>query len=123
MKKKTNSQSAFFNLRVLIGLVVFLSGVFLALLGFGAFSNVFGQSKISAARPAGKSSTGASFSHSTGRGETQLSPADKDGRFVYLIEFAEKGLLRRQTLARGERFNPNTPQAQTQRGRIIMCRR
>src|SRR2546430_8546763 len=38
MKKKSASQSAFFNLRVLIGLFVVLAGVFLALLGFGAFS-------------------------------------------------------------------------------------
>src|SRR5947199_7476655 len=38
MKKKSTSQSAFFNLRVLIGLFVVLAGVFLALVGFGAFS-------------------------------------------------------------------------------------
>ncbi len=31
MKKKSTSQSAFFNVRVLIGLFVFLAGVFLAL--------------------------------------------------------------------------------------------
>src|SRR5439155_399175 len=38
MKKKSASQSAFFNLRVLIGLFIVLAGVLLALLGFGAFS-------------------------------------------------------------------------------------
>src|SRR5207249_12039753 len=38
MKKKSTSQSAFFNLRVLIGLFVVLAGVFLALAGFRAFS-------------------------------------------------------------------------------------
>src|SRR5216683_4618980 len=48
MKKKSASQSAparrslseggFFNLRLLIGLLVVLAGVFLALVGFGAFS-------------------------------------------------------------------------------------
>src|SRR5438874_4060603 len=38
MKKKKSSQSAFFNLRVLIGLFIVLAGVFLALLGFAAFS-------------------------------------------------------------------------------------
>src|SRR5437667_5816588 len=37
MKKKSASQSASFNLRVLIGLFIVLAGVFLALLGFGAF--------------------------------------------------------------------------------------
>ena len=43
--KKKSSQSAFFNPRVLIGLFVLLAGVFLALVGFGAFSNVFAQGK------------------------------------------------------------------------------
>ena len=38
MKKKSASQSAFFNLRVLIGLFIVLAGVFLALVGFGVFS-------------------------------------------------------------------------------------
>src|SRR6266853_11990 len=38
MKTKSASQSAFFNLRLLIGLFVVLAGVFLALLGLGAFS-------------------------------------------------------------------------------------
>jgi hypothetical protein len=38
MKKKSTSQSAFFNLRVLTGLCLGLAGVFLALLGFGQFS-------------------------------------------------------------------------------------
>src|SRR5438876_1376758 len=35
MKKKSASQSAFFNLRVLIGLFIVVAGVFLALAGFG----------------------------------------------------------------------------------------
>src|SRR5207249_4031594 len=38
MKKKSTSQSAFFNVRVLIGMSIVLAGVFLALVGFGAFS-------------------------------------------------------------------------------------
>src|SRR5436309_11206483 len=38
MKKKSTSQSAFFNFRLLIGLFIALAGVFLALLGFGGFS-------------------------------------------------------------------------------------
>src|SRR5258707_6240052 len=46
MKKKSTSQSAFFNLRVLIGLFIGLTGVSLALLGFGAFS-VQAQQKYS----------------------------------------------------------------------------
>src|SRR5256885_4327507 len=38
MKKKSASRSAFFNLRVLIGLFVVLTGVFLALASLGTFS-------------------------------------------------------------------------------------
>jgi hypothetical protein len=38
MKKKLSSQSAFFNLRVLVGLFIVLVGVVLALAGFGTFS-------------------------------------------------------------------------------------
>ena len=38
MKKKSASQSAFLNLRILTGLFLGLAGVFLALLGFGQFS-------------------------------------------------------------------------------------
>src|SRR5262252_476181 len=44
MKKKSTSQSAFFNLRVLIGLSVVLVGVSLALIGFGTFSGVTASS-------------------------------------------------------------------------------
>ena len=43
MKKKSTSQSAFFNLRVLLGLVLALASVCIALLGFGAFSNASAQ--------------------------------------------------------------------------------
>jgi hypothetical protein len=43
MKKKSASQSAFFNLRVLMGLLIALTGVFLALVGSGAFSNLLAQ--------------------------------------------------------------------------------
>src|SRR5438552_7326615 len=43
MKNKSTSQSAFFNLRVLFGLVLALAGVFLALLSVGAFSNASAQ--------------------------------------------------------------------------------
>src|SRR6266446_8528585 len=45
MKKKSTSKSAFFNLRVLIASMLCLFGVFVALIAFGAFSNVFAQTK------------------------------------------------------------------------------
>jgi hypothetical protein len=44
MKNNSTSQSAFFNLRVLIGLSVVLVGVFLALIGFGTFSGLTASS-------------------------------------------------------------------------------
>jgi hypothetical protein len=51
MKKKSASQSAFFNLRVLIGLFVVLAGVFLALVGLGAFSNLLAQPRNPSTQP------------------------------------------------------------------------
>src|SRR6476660_6665824 len=45
MKKKSTSQSAFFNLRILIAAVFCLAGVAVALFGVGAFSNLFAQAK------------------------------------------------------------------------------
>jgi len=47
MKKKSNSKSAFFNLRVLIGLFVVLAGVFLALFGSGVFAQTKGANSRS----------------------------------------------------------------------------
>lgn len=44
MKKKSTSQSAFFNRRVLIGLFIVLAGVFLALIGLGTFSGLTASS-------------------------------------------------------------------------------
>jgi hypothetical protein len=92
MKKKSPSQSAFFNLRVLIGLAVFLSGVCLALAGLGTFSksNAPSQSKRSTKAPAAKSAAHTSFSHSLGTMHVEYSSADKDGRFRYMIELPRK---------------------------------
>ena len=47
MKKKSASTSAFFNLRVLIGLFVVLAGVLLALLGSSTFSDASAQANVS----------------------------------------------------------------------------
>ena len=122
MKKKSPSQSAFLNLRILIGLAVFLSGVCLALAGLGTFSNpqsVRSQSKNTTPRLGGKTSSTASFTHATAGRDVQYSPADNDGRFRYMIQFAEKGVLQRQTRARGERFQANSPQTQTLRAEVM----
>src|SRR5262245_49396430 len=43
MKKKSNSKSAFFNLRILIASVLCVVGIFVAMLGMGAFSSAFAQ--------------------------------------------------------------------------------
>src|SRR4029077_440276 len=47
MKKKSTLQSAFFNLRVLVGSVFVLAGILVALLGSGAFSNASAQANAS----------------------------------------------------------------------------
>jgi hypothetical protein len=52
MKKKSTSQSAFFNPRVLLAGVFCLAGVFIALLGFGAFSNASAQANANSAASA-----------------------------------------------------------------------
>ena len=52
MKKKSTSQSAFFNPRVLIGLFLVLAGAVLALIGFGTFSGLTASS--AKAQPAHK---------------------------------------------------------------------
>src|SRR5215467_2665449 len=102
--KKKSSQSAFLNVRVLIGVAVFLSGVCLALAGLGTFSNVSRQSKQSTSRPSRKPSASHSFSHALGGRNAQYTPADKDGRFRYMIQFTEKGMLQRQTRVQGQHF-------------------
>ncbi len=51
MKKKSASRSAFFNLRVLIGLFVVLAGVFLALAGIGTFSAIAASSARAQKKP------------------------------------------------------------------------
>ena len=51
MKKKSASRSAFFNLRVLIGLFVVLAGVFLALAGLGTFSAIAASSARAQKKP------------------------------------------------------------------------
>src|SRR5262245_12555755 len=122
MKKKSPSQSAFLNLRVLIGLAVFLSGVCLALAGLGTFSNpkkVQNQSRSATPRVGAKSSSSASFTHAMTARDVQYSPADKDGRFRYMIQFAEKGMLQRETRQHGQRFQANTPQAQALRTQVM----
>jgi hypothetical protein len=51
MKKKSTAKSAFFNLRVLIGLSIVVAGVFLALLGFGTFSAITASSAQAQQQP------------------------------------------------------------------------
>jgi hypothetical protein len=51
MKKKSASKSAFFNLRVLIGLFVVLAGALLVLLGFGTFSGITANSAQAKQKP------------------------------------------------------------------------
>src|ERR1041385_565915 len=43
MRKKSTSHSAFFNLRVVVGLILAVASVFLALVGFGRLSDASAQ--------------------------------------------------------------------------------
>jgi hypothetical protein len=112
MKKKTTSQSAFFDLRALLGLTAFVCAVFLALIGLGAFSNLFSQSEGLAFDPAANSVTGASFSLHLDGGDTQLSATSKEGGSAYVIEFTKQGMLRREvpvTIKPGSNEGPPMP--------------
>src|SRR5262245_17619494 len=51
MKTKSTSHSAFFNLRILIGLFIVLAGVFLALIGLGTFSGLTANSAKAQQKP------------------------------------------------------------------------
>ena len=51
--------------------------------------------------------------------EKQFSPADKSGRFVYLIEFAEPGLQHRLGSTEGKGLQPNSREAQAQRDLMV----
>src|SRR5215475_4882919 len=115
MKKKSPAQSAYLNPRVLIALAIFLSGVCLALAGLGTFSKASRSKQKSA--PATRSSSH-SFSRAKGGRNAEYSPADKDGRFRYMIQFTEKGMLHRQTQTQGQHFQMNSPQAQTLRAQV-----
>jgi len=45
-RRRRLGEGGFFNLRVLVGLLVFLAGVLLALLGFRTFSNASAQANV-----------------------------------------------------------------------------
>jgi subtilisin family serine protease len=119
MKKKSPSQSAFLNIRVLIGVTVFLSGICLALAGLGTFSNAKNgrnQSKNSTTRAGAKHPAG--LSHAQGGRNVQYTPADSQGRFRYMIKFAENGMQQRQRV-QGQHFQANTPQGQALRSQVM----
>jgi subtilisin family serine protease len=102
MKKKPASKSAFFNPRLILSFVFFSIGVFLTLLGYGAFSNMFAASSTVTVPD-----VIAPLTEET----EEMSPADANGRFVQLIEFAELGLIERVGRTSGEQFRTDTPQA------------
>jgi hypothetical protein len=95
VKKKSTSPSAFFSLRALVGLIVFVCVVFLALV-LSASSTVFGQTNGSTLRPAGKSAAGEFSSGHLSGGDTRLSPTSKESSFASMIEFTKQGMLRRE---------------------------
>ena len=92
MKKKSNSQSAFLNLRVFIGLFIALAGVFLALLGAGAFSSA------------------------TAQGPSQNPGSQSTDNIAYVVPAGEKVYPKR--FYGDVRFLPQVPQRQVQRPRL-----
>ena len=113
MKKKSSPRSAFFIFRISAALCLLLSSIFLALLGSGAFSSsVLAGAKASSA-PAESTATDAA------KDVEEFSPADQNGRFRYLIEFAEPGLLNRTGTPKDQRFDPNRPEVQAQRALLV----
>jgi uncharacterized delta-60 repeat protein len=78
MKKKSFSQSPFFNVRVLIRLFIILAGIFLALLGLGRLSNALAQPKISARDSAGLFSV-PTFSAQSGYDVSRFTLPTTDG--------------------------------------------
>jgi hypothetical protein len=71
------------------------------LLGDGASSNAVAQSQTSEPDPV------APLVEKT----EEMSPADANGRFVYLVEFAEPGVIQRTGHNSGEHFKADTPRA------------
>jgi uncharacterized repeat protein (TIGR01451 family) len=92
MKKKSNSQSAFLNLRVFIGLFIALAGVFLALLGAGAFSSA------------------------TAQGPSQNPGSQSTDNIAYAVPAGEKVYPKR--FYGDVRFLPQVPQREIQRPRL-----
>jgi hypothetical protein len=104
MKNNSALQPGFFSLRVLVGLIAPACGLFLALVGFSAFSNVFGQPERSGGAVAGEPAAGMS-----------LSPADKETGSAYVIEFTQKGTVRRRVPVTINRQSPS-PRTETPDG-------
>jgi subtilisin-like proprotein convertase family protein len=100
MKTKPAFRSAFFIPRIIFSFVLCSIGVLLMLLAYGASSNAVAQSQTFAPAVA------APLVEET----EELSPADSNGRFVHLLEFAEQGVLGRQEHRSGERLRADTPQ-------------
>ena len=112
MKKQKTTRSAFVNPRVILGFIFCSIGACLALVGFGAFSPASANS--------GKDYvTRTNLPNADSRAlDGAFTPADNEGRFVYLVEFSEPGLLHRGGHAPGDRFTLNTPEAQRNKAEI-----
>ena len=82
------SESAFFKLRVLIGLFVFLGGVVLALFACGAFANVLAEAKVPAPGSTKAKETSATVSYTSrrvpiqGEGPVHILAADRPVKII-----------------------------------------
>ena len=114
MKKRPQPLSAFFDPRVFISFLLLLGAVLLAFTGFGIQAN--GQAPAHNESIVAQSTVTQSTTETNGE---RLSPADSQGRFVYLIEFAETGMLKRQAKATEGSFRADTPEAQSNRAQLM----
>src|SRR6266540_4638945 len=123
MKKKSRSQSAFFNLRVLIGLNVFLAGVFLALF---AMANPSGGRRLGFASTTGAGPAGSdpviavtpdSLSVTLQQGQMEsriLTIANLGGATLNWDQFGGKGCVLPSQWVSAQPFGGSIPPGQSQ---------
>ena len=86
MKKNYTFESAFFNLRVFIGLFVFLGGIVVALFACGAFANVLAEANVPAPGSTKARETSATVSYTSrrvpiqGDGPVHILTADRPAK-------------------------------------------
>src|SRR3977135_3898658 len=119
MKKKQQPQSAFFDPRVFISFLLLFGAVLLVVGAFGISAQGQAPARHETTPQKSTTTTPSTPPESTAADGERLSPADDNGRFVYLIEFAEPGMLKRQANATEGRFTADTPEARSNQAQLM----